>query len=112
MDSCDRDSPLAFFTGFFVRSGDRNALPGSVASATDGITLMTWNVGGFRSSSDGDAGSAMDDVAGLIGTQDPDVVSLQEFRIENPGQIRSMFPQYPYIRNHFTVSGTGIMSGM
>lgn len=93
--------PSLFFTGFFFRSGDRNALPESVASATDGITLMTWNVGGFRSSSDGDAGSAMDDVAGLIGTQNPDVVSLQEFRIENPGQIRSMFPQYPYIRNHF-----------
>ena len=43
----------------------------------------------------------MDDVAGLIETQDPDVVSLQEFRTEAPEQIRSMFPQYPYIKDHF-----------
>ena len=41
--------PSLFFVGFFFRAGDRNALPESVVARTDGLKVLTWNVGGFRS---------------------------------------------------------------
>lgn len=93
--------PSLFFAGFFVRAGDRNAPPDSVAVRTGGLTLMTWNVGGFRSAAHGDVRDASEGVVRLIGEQVPDVVLLQEFRTDSPDRVRKMFPQYPYVRNHF-----------
>ena len=53
--------PSFFFVGFFFRAGDRNALPASVVENTDGLKVLTWNVGGFRS---GREGSVMDNIKG------------------------------------------------
>lgn len=93
--------PSFFFVGFFFRAGDRNALPASVVENTDGLKVLTWNVGGFRS---GREGSVMDNIKGvedLIGREAPDVVALQEFRTEDPAELERMLPGYPEVREHF-----------
>ena len=93
--------PSFFFLGFFFRAGDRNSLPDRVVAETEGLRLLTWNVGGFRS---GDGCAAEESLAGvveLIERESPDVVSLQEFRADDAAELGRMFPGYPYIRRHF-----------
>ena len=93
--------PALFSVGFFVRSGDRNALPESVVERTDGLRILTWNVGGFRSGKSPEPDDNIHGVKALIDTESPDVVALQEFRTGDPMQLRRMFPDYPYVREHY-----------
>lgn len=93
--------PALFFVGFFFRTGDRNRLPESVSVKSDGLKIMTWNVGGFRSGVSEDVGMNISGVKELVGIESPDVVSLQEFRTGDPEAIGQMFPGYPHVKEHF-----------
>lgn len=93
--------PALFFVGFFFRAGDRNRLPDSVLEKSNGIKIMTWNVGGFRSGADEDISCSIRGVTELVAQESPDIVSFQEFRTGNPEALGQMFPAYPYIREHF-----------
>ena len=81
--------PSLFFVGFFFRAGDRNALPESVVARTDGLKVLTWNVGGFRSGVSDEVEDNIRGVTALVASESPDVVS------------RRMFPGYPHVREHF-----------
>jgi hypothetical protein len=93
--------PSLFFVGFFFRAGDRNALPESVVARTDGLKVLTWNVGGFRSGVSDEVEDNIRGVTALVASESPDVVSLQEFRTGDPSGLRRMFPGYPHVREHF-----------
>lgn len=93
--------PSLFFVGFFFRAGDRNALPESVVARADGLKVLTWNVGGFRSGVSDEVEDNIRGVTALVASESPDVVSLQEFRTGDPSGLRRMFPGYPHVREHF-----------
>lgn len=93
--------PSFFFVGSFFRAGGRNALPASVVENTDGLKVLTWNVGGFRSGSGDDVACCMGGVTELVARESPDIVFFQEFRAGNPETLSQMFPEYPYIKEHF-----------
>ncbi|HIZ87688.1 MAG TPA: endonuclease/exonuclease/phosphatase family protein [Candidatus Coprenecus pullistercoris] len=91
--------PSLFFAGCFFQPGDRSA---SMATAdSPSVKIMTWNVGGFRSGTERDAGRCLQDIAAIIKAENPDIVSLQEYRTGDAQSLRSTFPQYPYIRHNF-----------
>ena len=93
--------PSLFFAGFFFRAGDRNAPPQSVVERTEGLKVLTWNVGGFRSGTGADVRDNIRGVAALVRSESPDVVAMQEFRTDDPSELRGMFPSYPHVREHF-----------
>ena len=89
-------APAFIFAGSFFRiTGHEDEIPGA-----DGIKIMTWNVGGFRAG-DGTPQQNMANIISLIGTETPQVVSLQEFRIRDTASIPDIFPEYRHTRHHF-----------
>ena len=57
-------------------------------------------MGGFRAG-DGTPQQNMANIISLIGTETPQVVSLQEFRIRDTASIPDIFPEYRHTRHHF-----------
>ena len=89
-------APAFVFAGSFFRIGGHEP----DITDTDGIKVLTWNVGGFRAG-DGTSRQNMADVVSLIETEMPQIVSLQEFRIRDTASIQDIFPGYRYRTHHF-----------
>ena len=92
--------PSLLFLGYFFRSGDKDAVPEQVVANTPGLTILTYNVGGFRSGT-GTSEANKAGVRSLIGEKSPDVVLMQEFRTADTSAISGMFPGYPYVYGQF-----------
>lgn len=92
--------PTLFFVGYFVRTGDRNQVPEQVAEGSPGITVLTYNVGGFRAGT-GDNNDNAAGIRALVARESPDVVLLQEYRTGEPASIARDFPGYPHVSRHF-----------
>ncbi len=82
--------PSLLVLGRFFQFSSQGAEPGP-----DDIKIVSYNVGRFGMSSADSRSAAVDAVVRLLQAQDADVICLQEFFIEDAGQIRSFF------RKHF-----------
>ena len=89
-------APAFAFAGSFFRIGGHEP----DITDTDGIKVLTWNVGGFRAG-DGTPQQNLEDVVSLIETEMPQIVSFQEFRVRDTASIPELFPGYRYRTHHF-----------
>ena len=89
-------APAFAFAGSFFRIGGHEP----DITDTDGIKVLTWNVGGFRAG-DGTSQQNLEDVVSLIETEMPQIVSFQEFRVRDTASIPELFPGYRYRTHHF-----------
>lgn len=89
--------PSLFFLRHFVNFHETNQPP------TDNCyKILTYNVGQFSSGEmDIERRACKRQVASFIENEKPDVVCLQEFYTDNPANIKSTLPGYPYKHYHF-----------
>jgi endonuclease/exonuclease/phosphatase family metal-dependent hydrolase len=89
--------PAILYAELFVRWGD-------VQQGQEGIALKicTYNVGLFaQGSGEMSRTASLEGIKTFIQEQDPQIVCLQEFRIEDTTLVAKHFPGYPYRFYHF-----------
>ncbi|EKD32685.1 MAG: endonuclease/exonuclease/phosphatase [uncultured bacterium] len=86
--------PSVLFADRFIRWGE-------ASRGEEGISLkiMTYNVGMFDQKKGSDRIETLEGVARYVSSEDPSVVCFQEFYTSDTANIKTYFPDYPYI-NH------------
>lgn len=88
--------PSLFFADSYVQFGKNDR------ENEDGLKLMTYNVGNFTSSQDGeDYEDVLSGVRKLVSEKEPDIISMQEFYVKDTSEAKNIFPGYPYTQKFF-----------
>lgn len=88
--------PSFFFIGSLIQVHSK-----SQESIAKPITLMTYNVGRFKSGKEKmDNKLCIDNIINSINNENPEIVCLQEFEIKDTNNIKKLFSKYPYHKKH------------
>ncbi|HIZ86336.1 MAG TPA: endonuclease/exonuclease/phosphatase family protein [Candidatus Coprenecus stercoravium] len=90
-------APSLLFAGSFLKIPVKS-IPETERNGS--IKILTYNVGGFRSGT-GNPETNLRNVIALLEDENPQIVSMQEFRTSDTSSISKLFHDYPYIRKHF-----------
>lgn len=83
--------PSILYAELFVRWGE-------VQKEQEGIALKicTYNVGLFAQGKERNRTASFEGIKSFIRKEDPGIVCMQEFQVEDTSLIKKQFPQYPY----------------
>ena len=100
--------PSIFFAEEFVKFGKDPAEP-----SADCISIMTYNVGRYVAGSEpsGKAGN-QESLKNFMASENPDVVCLQEFYIDDTLNLSRVLPDYPYHYSHLYRSDGGFSGNL
>ena len=87
--------PSLFFAEFYFQFGNKEEL-----TTNKDITILTYNVGRFRSSSS-NPNETLQEISSFVKEVSPDVIAFQEYRTSDTNSIKNSFPNYPYSQKRF-----------
>lgn len=87
--------PSLFFAEFYFQFGNKEEIV-----TTNDISILTYNVGRFRSSPLS-VEQTLKEISAFVAEVSPDVIAFQEYRTSDTNSIKKNFPNYPYSQKRF-----------
>ncbi len=96
--------PTVFIFKYYYKFDNKDDV---VTTVSDKYTIVTYNTGQFSSASAKTSRkTTTENITSFIQGKNPDIICLQEFYIDDPSNIKNIFPQHPYKYYHlFKIRG-------